>query len=291
MSCCNSLFQSGPDGEERISSRKISQVEARSGLVGGGLVADDGFGYGRLVDPRDGLVERASLHVHIHRDKKHFPSAGLSPYKQEALPRDEGPPASHSRVSRENESERQGGGGMRGVGGGIARDAAAQMLGGMSINFGNGHSSHEDKRRMRVSEERKGNVGSKENWGVGVPLYGVGGGGEGGGADSLERLRQIRNGDGGVRRGAGGGGDRGGAGGGKWSDIEEKQHALERLRKEQVCVCVVCARACACACERDKEMLAHESIWSLAGEFQGRTPNFNVFAQYGCVRVCVCVCV
>jgi hypothetical protein len=255
MSCCNSRFQSGPDGEERRSSKKISQVEARSGLVGGGLVADDGFGYGRLVDPREDLVQRASLHVHTHRDKKYFPSASLSPYTQEALLRDEVPPASHSHVSREHESERQGGGGKRGVGGGIARDAAAQMLGGMSLNFGHGHSSHEDERRMRDTEERRGNVGGQENLGVGVPLHGVGGGGEGGGADSLERLRQIRNGDGGVRRGAGEGGGRGGAGGGKWSDIEAKQHTLERLRKEQVCVrvCVgggVLECVCACVIER-----------------------------------------
>ena len=194
-------------------------------------------------------MQRASLHVHIHRDKKNFTSAGLSPYKQEALPRDEGPPASHSHVSREHESERQGVGGKRGVGGGIARDAAAQMLGGMSLNFGHGHSSHEDGRRMRDAEERRGNVGGQENLGVCVPLHGVGGGGEGGGADSLERLRQIWNGDGGVWRGAGGGGGGGGAGGGKWSDIEEKEHTLERLRKEQVCVCVcVPARVRVCVC-------------------------------------------
>ena len=182
------LPQTGADGEERRSSKKINHVDGRSrcGFVGGGLVSDDGFGYGRLVDPRDDLVARASMHV--HRDKKHFPSPG-GPHRQELPHWDDGSHASHP--SREQGSAREGAGGKWGGGGGIARDAAAQMLGGMSaLRFGHENSSQDQEgKQMGHAEGRRGDVGGQ-------------------------------------------------TGGGKWSDIEEKQQALELLRKEQVCVCV-----------------------------------------------------
>jgi archaellum component FlaC len=161
------------NNQERKSGKRRTILANHNGYVGGGLVADDGFGYGSLVDPRD-IISKAAGNG--------WKSSGMA------------------MVNAGNDKKKISEGGSINS---ISRHAASQMLQGG---------------RGAGAELRQGAKGDE----------GVGWQGEQ--VDTLEDFVRHRQ--------AGGVGGRGVGGGEKgvvrrWSDIEEKEKAVDQLRREQ----------------------------------------------------------